>query len=161
MAEWKNMASTKLDVLAKIVHHHLQQENALPLKISNNGSALYDIKTIELNGKILHNKCKSVLNEFKLSTHHADAQVLILSMVDAVGLNLACSNIMIIAEHTLISPTKADSLLSPGSPDIFLNNLAFDKGKLYCAFVDMDDQTVKLFNSDDTTLDLAHSADSV
>lgn len=37
MAEWKNVISTKLDVLTMIVHHHHQQDNVLPLKIFNNG----------------------------------------------------------------------------------------------------------------------------
>jgi SNF2 family DNA or RNA helicase len=137
--EWTNvMASTKLDTLAKIVVHHMTQDNLHPLKASDDGRTiaidssaelddrkhidcdrivifsafpssnaairdiltLYGIKSVEFNGKTPHAKRKKVLNEFRRSTSEAGARVLILSTVGAVGLNLACANIMIIVVRT-------------------------------------------------------------
>lgn len=154
------MASTKLDTLAKIVVHHMTQDNVHPLKALEDGKTiavdssaelddrkhtdcdrivifsafpssnaairdvsvfssinfvpykatlnisifqiltLYGIKSVEFNGKTPHAKRKKVLNEFRRSTPKAGARVLILSTVGAVGLNLACANIMIIVVRT-------------------------------------------------------------
>lgn len=39
--EWTTIASTKLDILAKIVHHHLNKDNASPLSILEDGQTLH------------------------------------------------------------------------------------------------------------------------
>ena len=52
---------------------------------------------MELNGKTPLSKRKLVLDAFRSSTRTAGPRVLILSMVGAVGLNLACANIMVIS----------------------------------------------------------------
>ncbi|KAI6008989.1 P-loop containing nucleoside triphosphate hydrolase protein [Pisolithus microcarpus] len=126
---------------------------------------LYGIKALELHGKIGPAKRKSVLNEFRSSTRDAGSRVLILSLVGMVGLNLACANIMIIAD-TLWSALEDEQLrgriyrypqqkevlfyrlVARGTPDVFLNNIAFDKGNLHKAFVGMDEQSRALFTGD-------------
>ncbi|KAI6162766.1 P-loop containing nucleoside triphosphate hydrolase protein, partial [Pisolithus thermaeus] len=197
LQEWKGeKCSTKLDILAQIVAHHLSADNALPLNVDDDGMTLrpvesqsnaavaskepdriiifsafpssnaaivdvlnlYGIKALELHGKISPAKRKSVLNEFRSSTHDTGSRVLILSLVGMVGLNLACANIMIIAD-TLWSALEDEQLrgriyrypqqkvvlfyrlVARGTPDVFLNNIAFDKGNLHKAFVGMDEQS--------------------
>ncbi|KAI5982172.1 P-loop containing nucleoside triphosphate hydrolase protein [Pisolithus albus] len=204
LQDWKgDKCSTKLDVLAQIVAHHLSTDNAQPLNVNEDGITLqpddsptktaiaskepdriiifsafpssnaaiidvlklYGIKALELHGKIGPAKRKLVLNEFRSSTRDAGSRVLILSQVGMVGLNLACANIMIIAD-TLWSALEDEQLrgriyrypqqkevlfyrlVARGTPDIFLNNIAFDKGNLHKAFVGMDEQTRALFTGD-------------
>ncbi|KAH0826428.1 P-loop containing nucleoside triphosphate hydrolase protein [Lanmaoa asiatica] len=202
--QWRCKPSTKLDILATILVHHLAKDNAPPLKVHSNGISLetdssqplddvthpdpdrivifsafpssnaairdvltlFNIKTVELNGKTPQNKRKGVLNEFRSSTRDAGARVLILSMVGAVGLNLACANIMVIAD-TLWSALDDEQLrgriyrypqqkqvrfyrlIARGTPDVFLNNIAFDKGMLHLAFVGMDERAIGLFTGGD------------
>ncbi|KIN92842.1 hypothetical protein M404DRAFT_172474 [Pisolithus tinctorius Marx 270] len=190
--------STKLDILAEIVAHHLAADSSPPLNVLDDGITLkvgqsmavdepvskepdriiifsafpssnaaivdvlklHGVKALELHGKLSPAKRKSVLNEFRRSTREAGARVLILSMVGMVGLNLACANIMIIAD-TLWSALEDEQLrgriyrypqqkrvhfyrlVARGTPDVFLNNIAFDKGNLHKAFVGMDDQSRK------------------
>ncbi|KAI6116603.1 P-loop containing nucleoside triphosphate hydrolase protein [Pisolithus croceorrhizus] len=201
LQEWKGeKCSTKLDILAQIVAHHLSADNALPFLVDDDGMTLrtdesrttasvaskepdriiifsafpssnaaiidvlklHGIRALELHGKIGPPKRKSVLNEFRSSTRDAGARVLILSQVGMVGLNLACANIMIIAD-TLWSALEDEQLrgriyrypqqkevlfyrlVARGTPDVFLNNIAFDKGNLHKAFVGMDEQSKALF----------------
>ncbi|KIK23571.1 hypothetical protein PISMIDRAFT_100380 [Pisolithus microcarpus 441] len=121
---------------------------------------LHGIRALELHGRIGPAKRKSVLNEFRSSTRDAGARVLILSQVGMVGLNLACANVMIIAD-TLWSALEDEQLrgriyrypqqkevlfyrlVARGMPDVFLNNIAFDKGNLHKAFIGMDEQSRK------------------
>ncbi|KAH0826439.1 P-loop containing nucleoside triphosphate hydrolase protein [Lanmaoa asiatica] len=123
---------------------------------------LFNIKIVELNGKTLQNKRKGILNEFRSFTHDASTRVLILSMVGAIGLNLTCANIMAIAD-TLWSALDDEQLrgrlyrypqqkqvrfyrlITCGTPDVFLNNITFDKGMLHLAFVGMDEKAHKYF----------------
>ncbi|KAI6138975.1 P-loop containing nucleoside triphosphate hydrolase protein [Pisolithus tinctorius] len=199
LQEWKgDRCSTKLDILAEIVAHHLAADSSPPLNVLDDGITLkvgqsmavdepvskepdriiifsafpssnaaivdvlklHGVKALELHGKLSPAKRKSVLNEFRRSTREAGARVLILSMVGMVGLNLACANIMIIAD-TLWSALEDEQLrgriyrypqqkrvhfyrlVARGTPDVFLNNIAFDKGNLHKAFVGMDDQSRK------------------
>ncbi|KIN92956.1 hypothetical protein M404DRAFT_172153, partial [Pisolithus tinctorius Marx 270] len=199
LQEWKgDRCSTKLDILAEIVAHHLAADSSPPLNVLDDGITLevgqsmavdepvskepdriiifsafpssnaaivdvlklHGVKALELHGKLSPAKRKSVLNEFCRSTRVAGARVLILSMVGMVGLNLACANIMIIAD-TLWSALEDEQLrgriyrypqqkrvhfyrlVARGTPDVFLNNIAFDKGNLHKAFVGMDDQSRK------------------
>ncbi|KAI6041178.1 hypothetical protein EDC04DRAFT_2893393 [Pisolithus marmoratus] len=201
LQEWKGeKCSTKLDILAQIVAHHLTADNARPLKVNDDGMTLrpyesqpatsiatkepdcviifsafpssnaaiidvlklHGIASLELHGKISPIKCKLVLNEFWSSTCNTGARVLILSLVGMVGLNLACANVMIIAD-TLWSALEDEQLrgqiyrypqqkevlfyrlVAHGTPDVFLNNIAFDKGNLHKAFVGMDEQSRALF----------------
>ena len=54
------MASTKLDMLAKIVHHHLQQDNALPLKVSDDGQTP-EVEDSTTNENVHHTECDCVV----------------------------------------------------------------------------------------------------
>lgn len=56
ITEWETTASTKLDVLAKIVHHHLQQDNAQPLSIIEDGQTL-EIDHSIMAEEIHHPEC--------------------------------------------------------------------------------------------------------
>lgn len=40
LTQWEGMASTKLDVITKIVNHHLETDNAPPLKVGPDGQSL-------------------------------------------------------------------------------------------------------------------------
>jgi len=40
LTQWAGIASTKLDVLTKIVHYHLNTDNAPPLKVGPDGQSL-------------------------------------------------------------------------------------------------------------------------
>ncbi|KAG8214947.1 hypothetical protein J3R82DRAFT_10137 [Butyriboletus roseoflavus] len=137
--------------------------------------ALYGIQALELHGKMHPNKRKLVLNEFRSSNHTTGARVLILSMVGTVGLNLACANIMVVAD-TLWSVLDDEQLrgriyrypqqkqvhfyrlVTRGTPDVFLNNIAFDKGMLHLAFVGLNDKALALFNGESNDRDLVTSA---
>lgn len=57
---------------------------------------LHGILAVELNGKTPMHRRKAVLENFRVSTRESGPRVLILSGVGAVGLNLACANIMIV-----------------------------------------------------------------
>lgn len=63
---------------------------------------LHNIKAVEFNGKILHLKCKKVLNKFQRSISKAGVHMLILSTLGTISLNLACANIMIIIVHRFL-----------------------------------------------------------
>ncbi|KAG8220405.1 hypothetical protein J3R82DRAFT_3388 [Butyriboletus roseoflavus] len=137
--------------------------------------ALYGIQALELHGKMHLNKRKLVLNEFRSSNHTTGARVLILSMVGTIGLNLACANIMVVAD-TLWSALDDEQLcgriyrypqqkqvhfyrlVAQGTPDVFLNNIAFDKGMLHLAFVGLNDKALALFNGESNDRDLVTSA---
>ncbi|KAI6038758.1 hypothetical protein EDC04DRAFT_2603681 [Pisolithus marmoratus] len=102
----------------------------------------------------------------------AGAWVLILSLVGMVGLNLACANIMIIADtlwlaledeqlhgHIYQYPQQKHVhfywLVVWGTPDVFLNNIAFNKGNLHKAFTGLDDKSKAMFTG--TTPDMDDS----
>ncbi|KAI5984880.1 P-loop containing nucleoside triphosphate hydrolase protein [Pisolithus albus] len=184
---WKgDKCSTKLDVLAQIVAHHLSTDNAQPLNVNEDGITLqpddsptktaiaskepdriiifsafpssnaaiidvlklYGIKALELHGKIGPAKRKLVLNEFRSSTRDAGSRVLILSQVGMDTLWSALEDEQLrgrIYRYPQQKEVLFYRLVARGTPDIFLNNIAFDKGNLHKAFVGMDEQTRKYF----------------
>ncbi|KIK74535.1 hypothetical protein PAXRUDRAFT_175455, partial [Paxillus rubicundulus Ve08.2h10] len=112
---------------------------------------LYGISATQLNGSMSPKKRVDALKLFRTSTRTNGPRVLILSNVGLVGLNLACANVMVI--HTTWSALDDEQLrgrifrypqrkqvhvyrlIAVGTPDVFLNNISFDKGQLHSAFV--------------------------
>ncbi|KAI6103642.1 hypothetical protein F5141DRAFT_1065385 [Pisolithus sp. B1] len=164
----------KLNVLATIIKHHLQKDGqcllttdedyvepdhivvylAFPL---SNGTifdilSLYGIQAVELNGSLTTKKQQSAINTFRKSTCTSGLQVLILSNVGIVGLNLACPNIMITVDTTWSGlddeqlkgwifhyPQQKQvhfyQLITLCTPNVFLN-MSFNKGQLHNAFIE-------------------------
>ncbi|KAI6154544.1 P-loop containing nucleoside triphosphate hydrolase protein [Pisolithus tinctorius] len=184
-AKWKgDRCSTKLDILAEIVAHHLAADSSPPLNVLDDGITLkvgqsmavdepvskepdriiifsafpssnaaivdvlklHGVKALELHGKLSPAKRKSVLNEFRRSTREAGARVLILSMVGMDTLWSALEDEQLrgrIYRYPQQKRVHFYRLVARGTPDVFLNNIAFDKGNLHKAFVGMDDQSRK------------------
>ncbi|KAI6029955.1 P-loop containing nucleoside triphosphate hydrolase protein [Pisolithus microcarpus] len=186
--------STKLDILAQIVSHHLSADNARSLNIDDDGMTLqpdepgttalvaskeadrviifsafpssnaaiidvlklHGIRALELHGRIGPAKRKSVLNEFRSSTRDAGARVLILSQVGMDTLWSALEDEQLrgrIYRYPQQKEVLVYRLVARGMPDVFLNNIAFDKGNLHKAFIGMDEQSRALFmggDADDT-----------
>ncbi|KAG8213507.1 hypothetical protein J3R82DRAFT_12050 [Butyriboletus roseoflavus] len=116
---------------------------------------LYGILATELNGSMSLKKRSEALNAFRTSTTTQGPRVLILSSVGLVGLNLACANIMVLVDTTWSAlddeqlrgrifryPQQKQvhiyCLIALGTPDVFLNNISFDKGQLHSAFIGTD-----------------------
>ncbi|KAI6116728.1 hypothetical protein EDD16DRAFT_1708148 [Pisolithus croceorrhizus] len=112
----------------------------------------YSIQAVKLNGSLTMKMQQSMINAFRKSTHTSGPQVLILSNVGVVGLNLACMNIMIRVDATLSAlddeqlkgqifhyPQQKQvhfyQLITLHTPNVFLNNMSFDKGQLHNAFI--------------------------
>ncbi|KIO00764.1 hypothetical protein M404DRAFT_151975 [Pisolithus tinctorius Marx 270] len=119
--------------------------------------ALYDIAAIELNGTMTLKKRQAALDDFRTSTRTTGHRVLIISNVGMVGLNLACANIMVIVDTTWSAlddeqlhgrifwyPQQKQvhiyRLIALATPDVFLNNISFDKGQLHSTFVGCTDE---------------------
>ncbi|KAI6124726.1 hypothetical protein EDD16DRAFT_1474980 [Pisolithus croceorrhizus] len=114
--------------------------------------SLYGIQAVELNGSLTTKKQQSAINTFRKSTCTSGLQVLILSNVGIVGLNLACTNIMIMVDTTWSGLDDEQlkgwifhypqqklvhfyQLIALCTPNVFLNNMSFDKGQLHNAFI--------------------------
>ncbi|KAI6164480.1 hypothetical protein EDD17DRAFT_1754998 [Pisolithus thermaeus] len=165
-----NEKMIKLDVLVKIIQHHLEKDGQCPLTTNEDGQNLipwpdthanimhgqilgpYSIQAVKLNGSLTMKMQQSMINAFRKSTHTSGPQVLILSNVGVVGLNLACMNIMIRVDATLSAlddeqlkgqifhyPQQKQvhfyQLITLHTPNVFLNNMSFDKGQLHNAFI--------------------------
>ncbi|KAI6029961.1 hypothetical protein BKA83DRAFT_4489870 [Pisolithus microcarpus] len=206
LQDWKgDKCSTKLDILAQIVAHHLSTDNAQPLNVNEDGVSLqpddsptntaiaskepdriiifsafpssnaaitdvlklYGVKALELHGKIGPAKRKSVLNEFRSSTRDAGARVLSLVSGRHGGAQprlreyhdhrgkipsgrLLRMNSFVAGYTDILNRRRYSSTgwSLVARPDVFLNNIAFDKGNLHKAFVGMDEQTRSLFTGD-------------
>ncbi|KIK74664.1 hypothetical protein PAXRUDRAFT_37029 [Paxillus rubicundulus Ve08.2h10] len=113
---------------------------------------LYGISATQFNGSMSPKKRVDALKLFRMSTRTNEPRVLILSNVGLVGLNLACANVMVIVDTTWSAlndeqlqgrifryPQRKQvhvyCLIAVGTPDMFLNNISFDKGQLHSAFV--------------------------
>ncbi|KAI6029042.1 P-loop containing nucleoside triphosphate hydrolase protein [Pisolithus microcarpus] len=127
--------------------------------------SLYGIEVIELNGTMTLKKRQAAIDDFRTSTRMSGHRVLIISNVGMVGLNLACANIMVIVDTTWSAlddeqlrgrifryPQKKQvhfyRLIALGTPDVFLNNISFDKGQLHSAFVGCAREIQGLFEPD-------------
>ncbi|KAI6137600.1 P-loop containing nucleoside triphosphate hydrolase protein [Pisolithus tinctorius] len=126
---------------------------------------LYGIAATELNGTMSLKKRQAALDDFRTSTRTKGHRVLIISNVGMVGLNLACANVMVIVDATWSAlddeqlrgrifryPQQKQvhiyRLIALGTPDVFLNNISFDKGQLHSAFVGCTDDIRGLFEDD-------------
>ncbi|KAG2045712.1 hypothetical protein BDR06DRAFT_1015378 [Suillus hirtellus] len=128
---------------------------------------LHGILAVELNGKTPMHRRKAVLESFRVSTRESGPRVLILSGVGAVGLNLACANIMIVMDtlwseqddrqlrgriyrHPQTKLVNIYRAIALRTADVFLNNISFSKGAMHEAFIGADKEIKSLFENDET-----------
>ena len=60
LEDWKQRASTKLDVLAEIVAHHLQTDNPPPLRVSEDRQTLTHDK-FEVTDPLSNHNCDCII----------------------------------------------------------------------------------------------------
>ncbi|KIN97685.1 hypothetical protein M404DRAFT_63505, partial [Pisolithus tinctorius Marx 270] len=119
--------------------------------------ALYDVAVIELNRTMTLKKHQAALDDFCMLTWTTGHHVLIICNVGMVGLNLTCTNIMVIVDTTWSAlddeqlcgrifqyPQQKQvhiyHLIALATLDVFLNNISFDKGQLHSAFMECMDE---------------------
>ncbi|KAI6100899.1 P-loop containing nucleoside triphosphate hydrolase protein, partial [Pisolithus croceorrhizus] len=113
--------------------------------------SLCGIKAMEIHGKIPFQRHMENIIKFKSAAQNGP-WVLILSGVRMVGLNISFANIVVVVDTLwsaqedvqLIRKIWRQSqhkqvhvyhLITHGTPDVFLNNIAFDKSIMYQAFI--------------------------
>ncbi|EGO04147.1 hypothetical protein SERLA73DRAFT_67866 [Serpula lacrymans var. lacrymans S7.3] len=131
--------------------------------------AIYGIEAVELNGSVPVKKRQAAIDAFRTSNKESGPCVLILSGVGMVGLNLVFANVLIIVDTLWSDQEDAQlrgrvwrqpqtkqvhiyRLIATGTPDVFLNNISFDKGVMHAAFVGTD--VISLTDDDDAILSL-------
>ncbi|KAI6144776.1 hypothetical protein BKA82DRAFT_4016897 [Pisolithus tinctorius] len=148
LKDWHHEKTIKLDTLTQVL-------------------ALYDVAVIELNRTMTLKKHQAALDDFCMLTWTTGHHVLIICNVGMVGLNLTCTNIMVIvilinnsfiSEDTTWSALDDEQLcgrifqypqqkqvhiyhlIALATLDVFLNNISFDKGQLHSAFMECMDE---------------------
>ncbi|KAI6144170.1 P-loop containing nucleoside triphosphate hydrolase protein, partial [Pisolithus thermaeus] len=100
--------------------------------------SLYGIEAIELNGTMSLKKRQAAIEDFRTSTRTTGHRVLIISNV---GMDTTWSALddEQLRGRIFRYPQKKQvhfyRLIALGTPDVFLNNISFDKGQLHSAFV--------------------------
>ncbi|KAI9457025.1 P-loop containing nucleoside triphosphate hydrolase protein [Boletus coccyginus] len=104
---------------------------------------LYDVKAIELNGSMTLKKRQAALDDFRTSTRDNGHRVLILSNVGMDTTWSALDDEQLrgrIFRYPQQKQVHFYRLIALGTPDVFLNNISFDKGQLHSAFVGCADE---------------------
>ncbi|KAH0830174.1 hypothetical protein J3R83DRAFT_1525 [Lanmaoa asiatica] len=170
LEDWNTKrTSTKLDILVQIVAHHLAQDNAPAVKMNADDQTLEfeTLKRVDPDGK--QDPDRIVIFSLFPSSHPGITEVLQLYGIKALtntftipyGPPSTTSNCEVgIYRCPKQKTVHFYRLVARGTPDVFLNNITFDKGMLHQAFVGIDSHSLQLFTGNDEDNDPTRTIDS-